>query len=118
MVSAWKHNENIDCQDIYAAIGPSIGPCCYIVDDLVINEVERVLDIHDDVNPYQKIGVNQYRLDLKKLNYLLLIKAGIGPDNISVSSFCTSCDSSLFFSHRRDMGNTGRMMGFIALKKE
>lgn len=115
MVNKWVNEEKIDSRDIYAAIGPSIGPCCYIVDDRVINEVNDVLANAKEY-PYQEVGTGQYKLDLKKLNHLLLLKAGVKPENITLSSYCTSCESTLFFSHRRDKGSTGRMMSFMALK--
>lgn len=117
MISRWKNQEKIDTNEIYAAIGPSIGPCCYLVDDRVINEVKHVLG-HITEKPYQEVGNGEYQLDLKRLNYLLLLNAGVRPENITTTSYCTSCESNLFFSHRRDHGGTGRMMSFIALKED
>jgi len=115
MVRAWS-SEGINPLEIHALIGPAIDKCCYIVDDYVMNFVKKL----DNVNskPYKKISNNQYRLDLKELNYQLLVRAGIPPEQIQVSSYCTSCENQLFFSHRRDAGKTGRMMSFIGFKED
>ncbi|MEH7387562.1 peptidoglycan editing factor PgeF [Bacillus sp. JJ1521] len=116
MVRAWKEVEGVKPEEIHALIGPSIGKCCYIVDDYVMNFVKG-LD-HIDSKSYEKISDNQYRLELKELNYQLMVRAGIPPENIQVSSYCTSCENQLFFSHRRDAGKTGRMMSFIGFKED
>ncbi|RFB19140.1 peptidoglycan editing factor PgeF [Bacillus sp. HNG] len=115
MVRAWGI-EDVSPNEIQAIIGPSIGKCCYIVDDYVMNFVKDLDNV--DSKPFEKIGDNQYRLELKELNYQLLVRAGIPPENIQVSSYCTSCENHLFFSHRRDNGKTGRMMSFIGLKED
>lgn len=116
MISIWNKQEKIKLNNIYVAIGPSIGSCCYIVDEYVINQVNHVLP-NKNIKPYDQISIDQYRLDLKLLNKILLLNAGISPENILMSSYCTSCESPLFFSHRRDKGKTGRMMSYIALKE-
>ncbi|MTH52650.1 peptidoglycan editing factor PgeF [Bacillus mangrovi] len=117
MVSRWCEEEGADPGKIHAVIGPSIGPCCYVVDDRVISKVNGHYR-QDEELPYTSAGTGQYRLDLKKFNEALLIKAGLDKKNISVSGLCTSCNEDLFFSHRRDGGKTGRMIGFIGWKEE
>ncbi|WP_199426002.1 peptidoglycan editing factor PgeF [Thermaerobacillus caldiproteolyticus] len=117
MVRLWNEREHIPFDDIYVAIGPSIGSCCYIVDDRVIHLVNNVLGETNSV-PYRLISVGQYALDLKELNKVLLIKAGIREEQIYLSHYCTSCTDHLFFSHRRDNGKTGRMMAFIGRREE
>jgi YfiH family protein len=114
MIRAWG-KEGIQPGQIFAAIGPSICPKCYQVDERVINFVENALEEVDE-KPYNLIEAGQYRLDLRLLNKLLMIKAGVPEENILTTSFCTSCDD-LFFSHRRDLGKTGRMLSFIGWKE-
>ncbi len=58
----------------------------------------------------------RFKLDLGAINLEQLLTAGIDRDNIAISGLCTSCNPDLFYSYRRDRGNTGRMIGFIALK--
>jgi YfiH family protein len=115
MIDKWKA-DGVNGSDILVAIGPSISAQAYAVDDYVVNQVKSVLprNKHDAV--ITEVSHGQYGLDLKRINKELLILAGIKEKNILCSSFCTSSDDSLFFSHRRDQGKTGRMMSFIGWK--
>lgn len=115
MVQHWVEKEKVNPKNILVTIGPAIGACCYVVDDRVIDKVNNV--ITDDFKPYEVLQNNQYKLDLKALNYYLLLESGIQNENITISSFCTSCDEGNFFSHRRDKGTTGRMLSFIGFTK-
>jgi polyphenol oxidase len=117
MIRLWTEKEKVPHADIYAAIGPAIGKCCYIVDDRVIDLVKKALK-GLEYAIYNETSKGQYALDLKELNRLLLLKAGVPEENILVSKYCTSCADELFFSHRRDKGKTGRMMSFIGRKEE
>src|SRR3990170_815445 len=95
--------------DILAAIGPSIGVCCYNVNPDVENEFKKR---YIDASLYIKEG----RLDLEGMNLLDLMQAGLKKENISVSSICTSCRNDLFFSYRKDALITGRQMSFVTIK--
>jgi YfiH family protein len=117
MVRIWEQAEGVQPNEIYAAIGPSICQNCYTVDKKVINLLEVILE-EQTKTAYNQITENKYQLDLKIANALILQKAGILPENIMTTNFCTSCDDSYFFSHRRDQGKTGRMMGLIGWKEE
>lgn len=117
MIRRWVESEGAAIERIHAVIGPSIGSCCYKVDDRVISEVDKLVENNEEL-PYKESEPGQYSLDLKKLNTSLLIKAGLNKENIAVSNLCTSCEKDLFFSHRRDHGKTGRMIGFIGRKEE
>jgi YfiH family protein len=117
MVKSWESQEHVSPKDIHVVIGPSIRDCCYIVDDVVINEVKNVLGNSETI-PYKEVSPGQYRLDLSLLNKIILLNAGINEMHINCSSFCTSCEEELFFSHRRDRGKTGRMMSFIGYRED
>ncbi|MDX6590297.1 MAG: purine-nucleoside/S-methyl-5-thioadenosine phosphorylase / adenosine deaminase [Solirubrobacterales bacterium] len=82
-----------------AAIGPGIGPCCYEVG-------EEVLAAFADLG--QGIAANRM-LDLPEVARRLLERAGV--ERVESAGLCTSCESELFFSHRRDRGRTGRQAG-------
>ncbi|WP_017753644.1 peptidoglycan editing factor PgeF [Calidifontibacillus oryziterrae] len=118
MIKAWTNKENVRADEILVSIGPAIGECCYIVDNNVIEQLDKALDYKmlDDV--YSKLKGGQYRLNLKQANFLLLINAGVSANNIEISTYCTCCHHNLFFSHRRDNGKTGRMLSFIGMKGE
>lgn len=116
MVDTWVSREGSNPADIHAVIGPAIGACCYTVDDHVIDKI-RNLPLQQEDKAFLTIKEGEYRLELKEVNRQLLVHAGIPNSQIKVSSLCTSCEHSLFFSHRRDRGKTGRMMSFIGLKE-
>ncbi|KUR60121.1 peptidoglycan editing factor PgeF [Bacillus sp. AM 13(2015)] len=115
MVDVWVSQEGAKVDQIQVVIGPSIGSCCYIVDDVVMDQVKQLPFSTEDV--YSEISQGQYKIDLKTLNKNVLLHAGIKEENIHVSSMCTSCNDQLFFSHRRDQGKTGRMMSFVGFKE-
>ncbi|GMX66893.1 peptidoglycan editing factor PgeF [Paenibacillus elgii] len=113
-------------RDVKAAIGPSIGVCCYEVDDAVIARMDKVLE---QVAPgggadesgrspfYEKQPNGKYKLNLQQINRQIMIKAGIMPSHIEISGLCTSCRTDLFFSHRKEGGKTGRMAAWIGLRE-
>ncbi|MCM2533489.1 peptidoglycan editing factor PgeF [Neobacillus pocheonensis] len=115
MIEAWG-SEGINPKQIFIAIGPSICQKCYIVDDYVINIVQNTLE-DIDKKPYNLISDGQYSLNLKEVNRLLLLRAGVPAQNILMTDYCSSCDHKEFFSHRRDQGRTGRMLSFIGWKE-
>jgi YfiH family protein len=101
-------------EDMLAAIGPSIGPCCYEVDEKVMAPLrESFRDWPEMVNPG---GNGRFLLDLWETNRNTLLKAGVRPQNISVMGVCTACNEDKFFSHRKSNGKAGRMMGIIMLR--
>ena len=85
-----------------AAVGPSIGPCCYEVGEEVATPFREAFG--DDV-------VHNGKLDLWTSAERALRAAGC--DRVDRFDICTSCDPVRFFSHRRDNGKTGRQ-GVIA----
>lgn len=117
MINIWQEKEQIKLDDIEVVIGPSISSSKYEVDDFVIERVNLLLN-DDDSLPYKKIGNNQYLLDLKFLNYLILLKAGLKREQIRISNYCTATNKELFYSHRYENGKTGRMMSFIGYRKD
>jgi purine-nucleoside/S-methyl-5'-thioadenosine phosphorylase / adenosine deaminase len=87
---------------LVAAIGPSIGPCCYEVGEEVATPFREAFG--DDV-------AADGRLDLWTSAERALRAAGV--ERVDRSDICTSCNAGRFFSHRRDHGRTGRQ-GVIA----
>jgi YfiH family protein len=87
-----------------AAIGPGAGPCCYEVGE----EVRTAFSGH---GPAMRHGGN---IDLKAIAARELEHAGV--EHVHDVGLCTICsDPSLFFSHRRDRGVTGRQAGLAWL---
>jgi copper oxidase (laccase) domain-containing protein len=89
-----------DPGNVFAAIGPGIGACCY--------------EVGTDVA--SRFGMPQAgKLDLAVENRNQLIAAGIAPASIEVVGGCTFCNPAQFFSWRRDRDRAGRMISFIRL---
>jgi YfiH family protein len=96
---ARMHNEfGTEPENVYAAIGPGIGRCCYEVGA----EVARQFGLPE-----------AGRLDLAVENRTQLIAAGLRPERINQVGGCTFCHPEQFFSWRRDHDPAGRMISFI-----
>jgi polyphenol oxidase len=93
---------------LLAAIGPSIGPCCYEVSP------ELAARFRADLGDGAVSGEGAPRVDLWAANVAVLAAAGVTAERVDVLRRCTSCEREIFFSHRRDAGRTGRQMAFIA----
>jgi YfiH family protein len=99
--------------DLFAAIGPAIGPCCYEVDAPVQSGFAKqpeVWNLHAKPN-----DAGKWQLDLPAINRHQLLAAGLNADHIEESGLCVCCTTDTFFSYRREKGETGRQMGFVML---
>lgn len=97
-------------QNITAAIGPAIGPCCYQVGKDVIKAVEAAFPqgyvSHTDTQLLSRRNERHAYFDLWEANRQQLKTAGLG--QTVVSRLCTACHTEHFFSHRAEKGKTGR----------
>lgn len=101
--------------ECWAALGPSIGPCCYEVDEHVM----RLFSEAFNKTPFIRLTRPGHgMLDLWEVNRQLLLAGGVLPENIASASICTACHTDRFFSHRREGPNTGRMAGWIRRRVE
>ena len=96
-------------QDILAAIGPSIGPCCYEVSEDLGAEFARTFG----ATVIKGTGKGRPHLDLWKANQENLLRAGVAAANIATAGLCTACHPQLWFSYRHAKGPTGRMGALI-----
>jgi hypothetical protein len=96
-----------------AAIGPSIGPCCYEVDEPVTSRLAAAFPTawRDWITPTKP---GKWHLDLWRANERQLSAAGMRPTRIDNAHLCTACRSDLFFSYRRGRGE-GRLVAIAAL---
>jgi YfiH family protein len=121
--------------DLLAAIGPSIGPCCYeVAADFVTKFTAQFANAADyfdeprsgeEPNPLQWLNMKppghqpppkNVHLDLRHANRSQLLAAGLQAKNIFVSDLCTACHTDLLFSHRREGPLSGRLMSAIGLR--
>jgi purine-nucleoside/S-methyl-5'-thioadenosine phosphorylase / adenosine deaminase len=122
--------------DLLAAIGPSIGGCCYEVGTEVATqflsqfaEAPEWFDefrTGDEPNPIQWLNMmppghqpppKNVRLDLRKANRGQLLGTGLRASNIFVSDLCTACRRDLLFSYRKEGPLSGRLMSVIGIRQ-
>jgi YfiH family protein len=96
-------------KDCYAYIGACISFDNFEVNNDVAQHFNETLKMFDEHK--QKWFIN-----LKEANNQQLQAFGIPENNIEITTHCTVADEQLFFSHRRDKGNSGRMMAVIGMK--
>lgn len=97
--------------DVYAAIGPAIGACCYqVAHDVAVQFTNVLPGLVGD-------GEGRVLLDLPEVNRRLLLAAGVPGAQIYGSGLCTFCNFDDFFSYRRDRAEPGRMISFVSIKK-
>lgn len=102
-------------EDCYAAIGPTIGPCCYEVGPDVLEPFRREFPYAEAVI-VAPTASGRARLDLVEANIRQLLACGLSRARIFASGLCTACHPRLFFSYRREVmtpGRTGRMLSVI-----
>lgn len=102
--------------DIVAAIGPSVGSCCYEVDAVAADAFRHHQDIHTFLHPGARNG--RWMLDLVEANRRQLLELGLSRDNIDTANLCTVCHQKAFFSHRASGGVTGRQINFMMIKSD
>ena len=96
-----------EMKNIMAAIGPSIGPCCYEVDKNVWDKAE---EFHAC---FVSGRVNHWLLDLWQVNRVQLERLGIPAKNILCANCCTMDNTDEYFSYRAEKGKTGRLAAII-----
>ncbi len=100
-------------EHLLAAIGPSIGPCCYKVGE----DVEEVFSAgrRRVEGLFEKRGQSLY-MDLASGVKTQLIMEGMAPEMVDEIAGCTSCNPDLFWSWRAREDNE-RMVSFITARE-
>jgi hypothetical protein len=106
IVSAAVRKMSARPEDVRAAIGPSIGVCCYEVGPEVARQFGKWL-------PELNSAADPVRLDLPAVNEAQL--RALGMTNIWKSGECTFCLAERFFSFRREREQAGRMVSWIGI---
>jgi len=133
-------------EDLVAAVGPAIGPCCYRVGEEVRFEFESQFayapqlfsEVYDSDPVREKYPLlfltarapghsnigPQIHLDLWEANRRQLLDAGVRAKRITVVGECTACTGlgtaagRKYFSHRGESGFAGRMMGVVGVARQ
>jgi polyphenol oxidase len=121
--------------DLFAAVGPAIGGCCYEVGTEIaadfLSQFADAADFFDEFrtgdepNPIQWLNQmppghqpppKNVLLDLRQANTSQLRDAGLKEKNIFVSNLCTACRPDLLFSYRKQGPESGRQVAVIAIR--
>lgn len=125
--------------NLFAALGPAIGACCYEVGpevaaafaaqfscaeawfagpfgELATGEDPTPLPWLTMAPPGHTPPPKRGRLDLIAANRWQLEEAGVRPENIFSSGLCTACCSEWMFSYRRERPHTGRLLGVVGIQ--
>jgi YfiH family protein len=123
--------------DLLAAMGPSIGGCCYEVGTEVaiqfqsqFAEAPEWFDefrTGDEPNPIQWLNrmppghqppPKNVLLDLRKANRSQLLDVGLQAQNIFTNDLCTNCRRDLLFSYRKEGPQSGRLLSVIGIRSQ
>jgi YfiH family protein len=94
------------------ALGPRIGPCCFVVGPEVAERFPAAA---------RREANGRVTLDLESMARMQIAAHGVvdasvlDAGDILPARACTSCGGERFYSHRRDRGVTGRSWAIIAL---
>ena len=95
------HHFGTQAGDLYAAIGPGIGGCCFEVGPEVAAEFGQA---------------GRVRINLEEVNRQQLLDAGLAADKILCARLCTVCQVEHFWSYRRQKEGAGRMLSFVGIR--
>ena len=94
-------------EDLTAAIGPSLGPCC-----------GEFVHYRDEIpEALWSFRVDPTRFDFWAVTRLQLTAAGVPDAAIETAGVCTRCRTDTFYSYRGE-GTTGRFAAVIGLAAE
>lgn len=121
-IEAMRKEYGSDPHDLLAAVGPSIGACCYTVGEEVRERFAAEFSYADELFRTMRgqDTESSLRVDLWEANRRQLLNAGITRDKIAVVGECTGCARDAegqrkYFSHRAEAGNAGRMLNVIGI---
>ncbi len=109
-ISRMEKSYGILSSEISAAVGPSIGMCCYEVGEEVAVQFMKKYDRCREF--VSKRSDSKYLIDLGMANVRNLVDAGVA--NFEVMDICTMCNGD-FHSYRREGRGVGRQLSFIGL---
>jgi YfiH family protein len=97
--------------DLVAALGPCIGPCCYEVGE----ELREAFGPEGE--DFFRAGPRgRPHLDVRAANTRQLRRAGVAAERIHHVDDCTACRPEHYYSYRRDGPGTGRMISFVGYR--
>ncbi|MBP7776570.1 MAG: peptidoglycan editing factor PgeF [Acidobacteria bacterium] len=98
---------------LVAAVGPSIGPCCYTVGPELLTSFEAAGHAKGMLARWFTLLDDRLVLDLWAATRDLLEASGVTSANIHVAGLCTQTHNDVFESFRADGDRAGRMAALI-----
>ncbi|MBC5647316.1 polyphenol oxidase family protein [Christensenella tenuis] len=111
VANVFFHDYHTSADDLLIGIGPHIMTDCFEVQEDVAQPFSERFGGAAVVRKERKLYVDLQYAILKQFD-----QAGVSLENITCADLCTYMREDLFFSHRRDQGNTGAMGSFINLE--
>jgi YfiH family protein len=97
-------------EDVIAALGPGIGPCCYEVGP------ELVAEFGPGGEEFFRPGAgDRLLLDVRAANVHQLRTAGVA--TIQSVDDCTRCNPDRYHSYRREGKGGGRMISYVGFRR-
>ena len=112
-VNKMRSEYGCSVSDIQVGIGPSIGKCCFEVDQPVFDEFSKLSFFDDSMFVNHHNG--KYHIDLWNVNKTSLVLAGVPSENIVVTDVCTRCHPDTMWSHRYTGPDRGSLAAFISI---
>jgi len=99
---------NVQPEKIWAAVGPGIGPEAFTVSGEALERLGGPCPECVCPRPDGTVGIDLWTAAERQL-----LRAGLPPSQIILIRDSTAAHPRKYFSHRRDHGTTGRMLGMI-----
>lgn len=99
-LSLMRHRFGSEPASLQIGIGPSVGPCCYEVDEPVLDRLRA--GFADWRLVVRETGRSRAMLDLRELVRRQAEAIGVESEHIRTVRVCTACHPDLFYSYRRD----------------
>ena len=101
----------VDAGDLEVALGPSIGVCCYDVNNDVATPLMKKWGSLTTASIAMKDG--KPHINLSRLNRDILRAAGVPGTQLFQIGPCTRCSADDYFSYRGEGGETGRQISVV-----
>ncbi|MCR9288860.1 MAG: peptidoglycan editing factor PgeF [Bacteroidetes bacterium] len=96
-------------ENCFAYIGTCIDESSFEVGNIVAKRFEASFKRWDETK-------QKFFVDLKKANEAQLLEFGLPKSQIEISPYSTVINNETYFSHRKENGQTGRMLAVIGMK--
>lgn len=110
-IHAMQESFGTSKEELYIVLGPSIGGCCYEINETIALECEQKGYSKALRREKDKVFLTVNTILLQQLDAL-----DIQQERIEVIEHCTACKNDEYFSYRADTQQTGRIAGLILLR--